>query len=125
KGDAGVSVEEVIIQYSKGTSPTTAPTTGWESSMPPYQEGYYLWSRTRIKYSNSANYVYSVPVCDQSWKANAEVYTQYKQLKDKFSWIVKNGDNASNMELTDKMYSLVTTNVLIEAKKIELNGSID
>lgn len=125
KGDTGVSVEEVITQYSKGTLTTTAPTTGWDSSMPPYQEGYYLWIRTRIKYSNSSNYVYSTPVCDQSWKSNAEVYTQYKQLKDKFSWIVQDGTNASNMVLTKEMYSLVTTNVLIEAKKIELNGSID
>ena len=50
--------------------------------MPSYQEGYYLWYRTRIKYSNRSDYVYSTPVCDQSWKANQEVYSQYKQLNN-------------------------------------------
>lgn len=124
-GQDGVSVEEVVIEYAKNTSTTTPPTTGWSTSMPSYQKGYYLWYRTRIKYSNSSYYVYSTPVCDQSWKASQEVYTQYEQLKDKFSWIVKSGTSSSNMELTDKMYSLMTKKVLIEAKKIELNGSID
>ena len=124
-GKDGVSVEEVVIEYAKNQYTTTAPTTGWSTSMPSYQKGYYLWYRTRIKYSNSSYYVYSTPVCDQSWKASQEVYTQYEQLKDKFSWIVKSGTSSSNMELTDKMYSLMTKKVLIEAKKIELNGSID
>lgn len=124
-GSDGVSVEEVIIQYAKGTSTSTAPTSGWDASMPSYQEDYYLWVRTRVKYSNKSDYVYSPATCDQSWKANAEVYSQYKQLQDKFSWIVKGGTSASSMELTDKMYSLMTEKVLVKAKDIELNGSIN
>lgn len=124
-GTDGVSVEEIIIQYAKNQSTTSAPTTGWSASMPSYQEGYYLWWRTRIKWSNSSSYQYSDPVCDESWKVNAQTYSEYKQLRDKFSWIVKGGTSSSNMELTDKMYSLITEKVLIEAKKIELNGSIN
>ena len=128
KGDTGadgVSVEEVILQYAKNTSTNTAPTTGWGTSMPSYQEGYYLWMRTRIKYSNNSNYVYSTPICDQSWKVVAQTYSEYEQLKDKFGWLVKSGTSESNMVLTDKLYSLMTSKVLIEAKKIELNGSIN
>lgn len=125
QGSDGVSAEEIVTEYAKNTSTTIPPTTGWSTSMPSYQEGYYLWYRTRIKWSNSPNYQYSTPVCDESWKVNAQVYSEYKQLRDKFSWIVKSGTSSSNMELTDKMYSLMTKKVLIEAKKIELNGSID
>lgn len=124
-GQDGVSVEEVVIEYAKNQSTISPPTSGWSTTMPAYQSGYYLWMRTRIKYSNSSNYVYSTPVCDESWKVNAQTYSEYKQLRDKFSWIVKSGTSSSNMELTDKMYSLMTKKVLIEAKKIELNGSID
>ncbi|WP_312288669.1 hypothetical protein, partial [Terrisporobacter sp.] len=43
QGKDGVSVEEIRIQYSKNTSTTTAPADGWDTSMPSYQEGYFLW----------------------------------------------------------------------------------
>lgn len=124
-GQDGVSVEEVVIEYAKNQYTTTAPTTGWSTSMPSYQKGYYLWYRTRIKYSNSSYYVYSTPVCDQSWKASQEVYTQYEQLKDKFTWIVSSGTSQSNMVLSEKLYELTTQRAIISAKKIELNGSIN
>ena len=123
-GQDGASVQEVIIQYSKNTSTINAPADGWGTSMPSYQEGYFLWIRTRIKYSNNANYVYSTPICDQSWKANAEVYTQYKQLKEKFSWIVKSGTSESNMELTDALFKVLTETISLTAKNINLNGYI-
>lgn len=125
QGKDGVSVEEIRIQYSKNTSTTTAPADGWDTSMPSYQEGYFLWIRTRIKYSNNANYVYSTPACDQSWKANQEVYTQYKQLKEKFSWIVKSGTSESNMELTDALFKVLTETISLTAKNINLNGYIN
>lgn len=121
-GQDGASVQEVITQYAKGTSTSIAPTIGWDSSMPPYQEGDYLWIRTRIKYSNNANYVYSTPICDQSWKANAEVYSQYKQLQNKFSWIVKSGTEESNMVLTDSLYSVLSNNITLKGKNIEITG---
>ena len=123
-GEDGVSVEEVIIQYSKNTSTTTPPTDGWDSSMPSYQEGYYLWVRTRVKYSDNPNYEYSTPVCDESWRVNAETYAQYKQLQDKFTWIVKSGTSESNMILTDKLYSLMSENIKLKAKNISLEGLV-
>lgn len=123
-GQDGVSVQEVIIQYAKNQSTTNAPTSGWGTSMPSYQEGYYLWYRTRIKYSNSADYVYSTAVCDQSWKAAQEVYTQYKQLNDKFTWIVSGGTSQSSMTLSDKMYELISNNITLTAEHINLNGYV-
>ena len=124
QGDDGRGVEEVIIQYAKNKSTTNAPTSGWSTTMPTYEEGYYLWMRTRIKYTDSANYVYSTPVCDQSWKGNQEVYTQYKQLSDKFTWIVSGGTSQSSMTLSDKMYELISKNITLTAEHINLNGYV-
>ena len=124
QGSDGVSAEEIIIQYSKNQSTTTAPTTGWSTSMPSYQEGYYLWWRTRIKWSNSPNYQYSTPVCDESWKVNAQVYSEYKQLRDKFTWIVKSGTSSSTMVLSDDFYSVVTKNIKLSAKNITIEGLV-
>ncbi len=123
-GDDGRGVESVVIEYAKNQSTTTAPTSEWSTTMPTYQEGYYLWMRTRIKYTDSTDYVYSDPVCDQSWKANQEVYTQYKQLSDKFTWIVSGGDSQSTMTLTNTMYQLISKNITLTADRINLNGYI-
>lgn len=113
-GNDGASVSELVIEYAKNTSTATAPTTGWNTAMPTYAEGYYLWLRTRTKYTNSTSYVYSTPVCDQSWKVNTEVYTQYKQLQDKFAWLVKSGTSESTMVLTDTLFKLVSKNITLE-----------
>lgn len=51
--------------------------------------------------------------------------TQAQQTADKYSWLIKSGTSASNMELTDKMYQLTTEKAMISAKQIELNGSIN
>lgn len=36
----------VVIQFARNTSLTTAPTTGWSSTPPASQAGYYIWMRT-------------------------------------------------------------------------------
>ena len=123
-GDDGRGVEDVKIEYAKNQSTTTAPTSGWSTTMPTYQEGYYLWYRTGIKYTDSSSYEYSTPVCDQSWKVAQETYTQYKQLSDKFTWLVKSGDSQSTMVLTDKMYELISKNITLTAEHINLNGYV-
>ena len=123
-GDDGRGVDSVVIEYAKNQSTTTAPTTGWSTTMPTYQEGYYLWYRTGVKYTDSDSYVYGDPVCDQSWKVAQETYTQYKQLSDKFTWLVKSGDSQSTMQLTDKLFELVSQNITLTADHINLNGYV-
>lgn len=123
-GDDGRGVEDVKIEYAKNQSTTTAPTSGWSTTMPTYQEGYYLWYRTGVKYTDSSSYVYAPPVCDETWKLNKQVLTQYKQLADKFTWLVKSGDSQSTMQLTDKLFELVSQNITLTADHINLNGYV-
>lgn len=123
-GQDGVSAEEIIIQYAKNQSTTIAPTTGWGTSMPSYQEGYYLWYRTRTKWSNSSNYQYSTPICDSSWKAAQEAYAQIKQLKDKISLIVVDGSTQSNLTLTPGAISAIAKDINLKATNITLEGLV-
>ena len=51
--------------------------------------------------------------------------TTAQQTADKYSWLIKSGTSASNMELTDRLYTLTTEKAMISAKQIELNGSVD
>lgn len=126
QGKDGVSVEEIRIQYSKNTSTTTAPADGWDTSMPSYQEGYFLWIRTRIKYSNKSDYVYSTPTCDQSWKANAETYTLFEQLRDKINLIAVDNEDKSSITLTPLLIKLISeSNIQLSAKKILIEGLLE
>jgi len=40
------AVTDVVVQYAKGDSPTTAPTSGWSTSAPTWEAGKYIWQRT-------------------------------------------------------------------------------
>lgn len=122
-GTDGVGVSSVVIEYAKNTSTSTAPTSGWSTGMPDYTSGYYLWQRTKVTYTNGS-IVYSTATCDQSWKASANVYSQYEQLKNQFSWVIKSGTSATNMVLNENFYSLVTKNITLTADKINLSGYI-
>ncbi len=51
-GADGVSVEAVDVEYAKSASNTTAPTTGWQTTAPTWENGKYIWSRTKILYSD-------------------------------------------------------------------------
>ena len=58
------TIVDVDVEYAKNQSSTTAPTTGWSTSSPQWEAGYYIWQRTKtIDGNNTASY--STPVCIQ------------------------------------------------------------
>lgn len=60
-GKDGVGLKETVIRYASSTSGTTAPTTGWQSSVPTVTPGNFLWTRTVWTYTdNSSEIGYSV-----------------------------------------------------------------
>lgn len=55
KGDAGVSISNVVNMYAVSGSNTTAPTSGWSDSVPTISAtNKYLWSYEVIHYSNGS-----------------------------------------------------------------------
>lgn len=73
-GSAGVSVVKVEQQYMLSTDPNNAPDTSsekWSTTNPTWQQGNYLWIRTKITYSDNG-VEYTSPYCDSSWKAAAD-----------------------------------------------------
>ena len=60
-GKDGVGLKTTVITYAISTSGTTAPTTGWTSSVPSLVKGQYLWTKTVWTYTdNSSETGYSV-----------------------------------------------------------------
>ena len=61
KGDDGTTITSTEVRYATSTSGTSAPSSGWQSSVPSVAEGEYLWTRTTTTYSDiSPTVSYSV-----------------------------------------------------------------
>ena len=130
KGDTGAGVKEVVNLYFIHTSKTVAPSinsSGWDTKIPAYVKGKYLWKCLKVVYTDNT-ISYTTPQYAPEWESKQiadEAYSLVTQTNNKISWLVKSGTSESTMELTDRMYSLMTTKVLVEAKKIELTGSVN
>ena len=63
------SIASVVVEYAIGTSDTTAPSTGWSTTSPQWEEGKYIWQRTVTTFADSTaqnpHVVTSSPVCIQ------------------------------------------------------------
>lgn len=51
-GKDGKSITNVDVEYAISTSNTTAPTSGWQTTAPKWEDGKYIWSRTKTTYSD-------------------------------------------------------------------------
>lgn len=47
-----------------------------------------------------------------------------EQTADKINWVVKSGTDSSSMTLTDELYSLVASNITLDADRIDLHGYV-
>ncbi|MCT3107642.1 hypothetical protein EFO15_02885 [Lactococcus lactis] len=54
-GKDGNGIKNTVITYAISTSGTTAPTTGWTSSVPSLVKGQYLWTKTVWTYTHSSS----------------------------------------------------------------------
>ena len=58
------TITSVDVEYAQGTSATNAPTTGWSTNPPTWEQGKYIWSRTATTTGTgtAARTTYSTPV---------------------------------------------------------------
>ena len=56
------NIETVTVEYALGTSTTTAPTSGWSTTAPTWQQGKYMWQRTKTKTADGTEQI-SDPTC--------------------------------------------------------------
>lgn len=72
----GVGISNTDVEYADSTSSTVAPTTGWQTTAPKWQNGHFIWTRTHITYTDNREQ-YSEPVCLPSGKGIASIVEQY------------------------------------------------
>ncbi len=93
-GKDGVGIKTTVITYAISTSGTTAPTTGWTSSVPSLVKGQYLWTKTVWTYTDSSSETgYSVTYISKDGSngdpgkvvSDTEPTTKFKGLTWKYS----------------------------------------
>ena len=72
----GVGISLTDVEYADSTSSTEAPTAGWQTNAPTWQNGHYIWTRTKIVYTDGTTR-YSSPVCLPSGKGIVSIEEQY------------------------------------------------
>lgn len=61
-GATGQSVTRITQQYALGSNSTTAPTTGWDTVMPPFESGKFYWTRSQIVWANPTSTTFTTAV---------------------------------------------------------------
>lgn len=61
---AETAITGVDVEYAMNQSSTTAPTSGWSTTPPVWEEGYYIWTRTKTTTPSGVSY--STPFCISS-----------------------------------------------------------
>ena len=65
----GQSIYSVTEQFYVSNSKTTLSGGSWSDETPSWKAGKYLWTRSKILYSNPTATEYTKPICDSSWEA--------------------------------------------------------
>lgn len=61
-GADGTGVESIVTYYYKSSSPTSLINGEWTTEPPTWENGYYVWTKTRFNYTNGG-YKDTDPIC--------------------------------------------------------------
>lgn len=95
-GTSGKGVSSITAEFYLSTSKTEQTGGSWTSVMPTWSEGFYLWTRNKIVYTNPSSTSYTEPVCDSSWEAANGAYDAATDAQD----MATNAQNSASSALT-------------------------
>lgn len=72
-GTEGRGISAITEEYYLSTSKTDRNGGAWVADPPTWMPDMYIWTRTKIEYTDSSEPTYTTPVCDSSWEAVNEI----------------------------------------------------
>ena len=79
-GAPGRGVVSVTTEYYISTSETELAGGSWSETQPTWEEGKYIWTRSKIVYNNPTSTEYTTEVCDATWKEINAIQGEQKTL---------------------------------------------
>lgn len=79
-GAPGRGVVSITTEYYISTSETELVGGSWSETQPTWEEGKYIWTRSKIVYDNPTSTEYTTAVCDAAWKEINAIQGEQKTL---------------------------------------------
>ena len=107
-GAPGRGVVSVTTEYYISTSETELAGGSWSETQPTWEEGKYIWTRSKIVYNNPTSTEYTTEVCDATWKEINAIQGQQKTLITDVAElkVAKDSINASVSQITENQSGL-------------------
>lgn len=131
-GDTGRGVESITTEYYLSTSKTEQIGGEWSENQPEWSSGHYVWTRSKIVYSNPTSVEYTSPICDTTWEAiQAQIDTVTKTISDVELKVDKNTKSITEKvwqsDITDSInnYDNSTTQAIrdrVSKTETDING---
>lgn len=128
EGIEGKVITEVEILIEDSITSTVSSTYQTKSDMKNYPTTTQMNSAIQQKADSitstvSSTYASKTELNNKTSALENSIST-VSQTADKINWLVKSGTSSSNMTLTDKVYSLVSSNINLTADRINLHGYV-
>lgn len=117
-GLPGRSIASMSVEFYLSTSKVIQTGGSWTTEVPEWENGKYLWTRTKIVYENPASTEYMTPVCDSSWEAAQNVADDLHN-----NYYDKTETEAAIKIAADGITSTVKETVTEEVDKIKIGGT--
>ena len=123
-GAAGRGITSVTTEYYISTSQETLVDGSWSESQPEWEEGKYIWTRSKIVYNNPTSTEYTTAVCDAGWAAIAQLKLDKDSINASVSAIVNTQTDLSET-IVDIQKGLSEQNESNEKQFVELTKKVD
>lgn len=124
-GTNGRGITSVTTEYYISTSQTELAGGSWSASQPAWEEGKYIWTRSKIVYNNPTGTEYTTAVCDAAWAEINAITGQQKTNTTDISQlkVEKNNISASVATIVEKQSDIDSTIVDMQKGIGEQNQS--
>lgn len=124
-GTNGRGITSVTTEYYISTSQTELAGGQWSASQPAWEEGKYIWTRSKIVYNNPTGTEYTTAVCDAAWAEINAITGQQKTNTTDISQlkVEKNNISASVATIVEKQSDIDSTIVDMQKGIGEQNQS--
>lgn len=124
-GTNGRGITSVTTEYYISTSQEELAGGSWSASQPAWEEGKYIWTRSKIVYNNPTTTEYTTAVCDAAWAEINAITGQQKTNTTDISQlkVEKNNISASVATIVEKQSDIDSTIVDMQKGIGEQNQS--
>jgi len=125
KGDVGTGIESITEEYYLSTSKTEQTDGSWVTTPPVWESGKYIWTRSKIIYSNPASTVYTTPVVSSEWEAVNELEESVNNLVATVTTEVNSTIEQTSESIKREVSETYTSKTELETHKQEVSTDFE